>query len=230
MTSTLNLPLADRDVRQRDLVPRMRLAQCHAVVIGVGAVGRQVALQLAAIGAPRLTLYDHDTVGVENLASQGYWQADVGAEKVFATRQLCLHINPDLEIVAVAERYRRSNVRDFKVDGDLAVFACVDSISTRKLIWESVRERAAFFVDGRMSAEVIRVLAVPSPGEESHYPTTLFAPEEAHTGSCTAKATIYTANVAAGLMLAQFTRWLRGLPVDADVSLNLLSTEMAVKA
>jgi molybdopterin-synthase adenylyltransferase len=52
----------DRDVRQRDLVSPERLAACHAVVIGVGAIGRQVALQLAALGMPLLLLYDHDAV------------------------------------------------------------------------------------------------------------------------------------------------------------------------
>ena len=40
----------DRDLRQRDIVPPDKLAACHALVIGVGAVGRQVALQLAAMG------------------------------------------------------------------------------------------------------------------------------------------------------------------------------------
>lgn len=62
---------AGRDARQRDLVPPGRLARCHAVVVGVGSVGRQVALQLAATGVPAMTLYDPDAVGVENLAPQG---------------------------------------------------------------------------------------------------------------------------------------------------------------
>jgi molybdopterin/thiamine biosynthesis adenylyltransferase len=57
--STSNL---ERDSRQRDLVPPDRLADCHALVIGVGAIGRQVALQLAALGMPRLTLVDPDDV------------------------------------------------------------------------------------------------------------------------------------------------------------------------
>ncbi|CAN5166382.1 hypothetical protein BH11PLA2_BH11PLA2_52990 [soil metagenome] len=39
--------LTDRDLRQRDLVPPARLAKVHTMVIGVGSVGRQVALQLA---------------------------------------------------------------------------------------------------------------------------------------------------------------------------------------
>ena len=52
--------------------------------------------------------------------------------------------------------------------------------------------------------------------------------EEAHVGACAAKSTIFTANIAAGLMLEQFSRWLRRMPVDKDVQLNLLSSELAV--
>ena len=62
---------SERDLRQRDLVPAEALAACHAVVIGVGAIGRQVALQLAAVGIPLLILYDHDTVEEVNLAPPG---------------------------------------------------------------------------------------------------------------------------------------------------------------
>jgi len=62
----------DRDIRQRALVPPERLAACSALVIGVGAIGRQAALQLAAMGMPVMVLYDHDVVAEENLAVQGY--------------------------------------------------------------------------------------------------------------------------------------------------------------
>jgi sulfur carrier protein ThiS adenylyltransferase len=48
-------------------------------------------------------------------------------------------------------------------------------------------------------------------------------------GRCTARSTIYSASIAAGLMTHQFTRWLRGIPVDCDVSLNLLAGELAVR-
>jgi hypothetical protein len=45
-------------------------------------------------------------------------------------------------------------------------------------------------------------------------------------GACTARSTIYSAAVAAGLMVGQWTKWLRGMPVDADLSLNLLAGEL----
>jgi hypothetical protein len=41
------------DLRQRDTLPPARLANCSATVIGVGAIGRQVALKLAASGRQR---------------------------------------------------------------------------------------------------------------------------------------------------------------------------------
>ena len=109
-----------------------------------------------------------------------------------------------------------------------AVFCCVDSIDTRRLIWESVKDRSSFFCDGRMSAEVLRVLTACDAASRDHYPTTLFSGGEAYAGACTAKTTIYCANIAAGLMLAQFTKHLRNLPVDPDIQLNLLTSEITI--
>ena len=108
------------------------------------------------------------------------------------------------------------------------MFCCVDQIETRRQIWQAVQHRIDFFCDGRMAAEVLRVVTVSDSASRRHYPTTLFAAQDAYAGSCTAKATIYCANVAAGLMLSQFAKWLRRLPVDFDCQLNLLAAEMAV--
>src|SRR5437016_12819548 len=106
MNSTVINPAANRDLRQRDLVPPDRLSDCHALVIGVGAIGRQVALQLAAIGVPSLTLFDDDTVQIENLAPQGYWAEDLTIAKVDVTAGLCLRINPDIQVFPVPERFK----------------------------------------------------------------------------------------------------------------------------
>jgi sulfur carrier protein ThiS adenylyltransferase len=224
------IPLPARDLRQRDLVPPERLATCHALVIGVGAIGRQVALQLAALGVSELTLVDHDTVGVENLAPQGYWAEEVGIAKVAATAELCHRINPDLHLRALPERFRRSLAPKLRTSRRLVVFAGVDSIGTRRLLWEALRNQAALFVDGRMSAEVVRVVTSPHLATDTVYPATLFAAEEAYAGSCTARSTIYAASIAAGLMVGLFTQWLRCLPVEPDLLLNLLSLELTTSA
>jgi hypothetical protein len=225
--TALPMNYRDRDIRQRQIVPPQKLAACHAVVIGVGAVGRQVALQLAAVGVSSMELFDFDTVGVENLAPQAYWPQDLDRHKVEATAEACHLIQPEMHLIVHRERVRRGSARGLGQTGkELAIFCCVDSIASRGLIWESVKDRTEFFADGRMSAEIIRVLAVAHPAIDGYYATTLFAPEQAHAGSCTARSTVYTASIAAGLMLSQFTRWLRGLPLERDVLLNLLSMEL----
>jgi sulfur carrier protein ThiS adenylyltransferase len=213
-------PSQERYSRQRDLVPADRLSACKATVIGVGAVGRQVALQLAAMGIPWLQLVDFDVVEESNLASQGYLEEDLGRSKVVATAGLCRRISENLEIQEEAARFRRS------METGNVIFACVDKIDTRRLIWEAVKDKVDFWADGRMSAEVLRILIACDSAGRRHYPTTLFAAEEAYVGACTAKTTIYCANICAGLMVAQFAKWLRRLPVESDLNFNLLAGEL----
>lgn len=212
----------ERYSRQSDIVPVERLMTCKATVIGVGAIGRQVALQLAAMGIPRLQLIDPDVVEISNLASQGYLENDLGRYKVNATADICQNINHHLEVYEIKERFRRS----MKI-GDV-VFCCVDKIDTRRLVWEAVKNKVGFFCDGRMSAETVRILTACDYESRKHYPATLFSAGEAHIGPCTAKTTIYCANIAAGLMVAQFTKHLRQLPIEPDIQLNLLASELSV--
>ena len=79
-----------------------------------------------------------------------------------------------------------------------------------------------------MLGEVLRVLTVSDANERTRYSDTLFPPSEAQRGSCTSRSTIYAASIAAGIMVHQFTRWLRGIPVDFDTTLNLLAGEWTV--
>jgi len=212
----------DRFSRQSDIVPRQRILECKATVIGVGAIGRQVAIQLTAIGIPVLQLIDFDHVDISNLATQGYMQNDLGHPKVDVTSEYCRQINNDLHTEVVMDRFKRTTPV-----GD-TVFCCVDKIDARRHIWNAVKDKAGFFVDGRMSAEVLRVITACDEKSRQYYPQTLFAAEQAQAGICTAKTTIYCANIAAGFMLAQFTKYLRMLPVDPDIQVNLLASEINV--
>lgn len=224
----LTLQHPDRDIRQRGLVPSDRLASVHVLIIGVGAIGRQVALQLAAVGLQRMTLFDHDHVAAENLAPQGYWPEDLDQPKVQATAKVCRQILPSIQIHPVAERFRRHAGCWHLPEEKAVVFACVDSITARKMLWETLHGQVALFLDGRMNAEVIRVLAQDERTDPTLYTSTLFPEKEAQVGACTARSTIYTASIAAGLMVAQMARWLRGVSVVADQTMNLLSCDWIV--
>jgi molybdopterin/thiamine biosynthesis adenylyltransferase len=212
----------NRFSRQEGLVPRERLERLAIGVIGVGAIGRQVALQLASLGARQITLVDFDEVEEVNITTQGYLWEDLGKSKVLATAQAISRIDSSIEVSQICARYRPG-----LPVGD-AVFCCVDSISARSAIWRAAGRNAPFWVDGRMLGEVIRVLTVAGEDGRAYYPTTLFAQAEAQAGACTARGVIYAAAIAAGLMTGQFTRWLRGLPIDCDLSINLLASELTV--
>ena len=95
---------ANRFRRQEDLVPRDRLADIKATVIGVGAIGRQVCLQLAAIGTPRLQLVDFDVVDLSNVTTQGYWASDVGRLKVEATAAAIRQLDPGIAVECLQDR------------------------------------------------------------------------------------------------------------------------------
>jgi sulfur carrier protein ThiS adenylyltransferase len=213
----------NRFERQHDFVPPDRLQDVLATVIGVGAVGRQAALQLAAIGVRQIQLVDFDTVDHTNITTQGYWAGDVGQPKVEATKMAISRLDPTTEVRTVCDRYRSP------IEIGSAVFCCVDSITARSAIWRSASRHCEFWADGRMLGEVLRVLAVSGEQGRAHYPTTLFAQSEAHQGSCTARSTIYAASITAGLMVHQFARWLRRLPVEPDSSMNLLAGELVVQ-
>ena len=212
----------ERYMRQQDIVPADRLARCRATIIGVGAIGRQVALQLTAMGMPWLQLVDFDTVDASNLASQGYLEADLDQPKIEATALLCRQINSTVELHLARHPFRRS------MDVGHIVFCAVDQIQTRRLIWEALKDRVDFLTDGRMNAEVLRVVTACDPPSREYFPQTLFSAAEAFVGPCTAKTTIYCANIAAGLMIGQFTKYLRDIPAEPDLQLNLLTSEWTV--
>jgi hypothetical protein len=212
-----------RTDRYADLLPLDRLQSTACTVIGVGAIGRQVGLQLAALGAARIQLVDPELVESVNLGPQGFLEADVARPKVDATAQLMQQINAELAIEVEQRRFTRG------LDVHAVVFCCVDSIETRRFIWDSVHDFSELLVDARMAAEVLRVLSVSDSRSRERYPGSLFGPGDALQAACTARSTIYCANVAAAMMVHQFTRWLRRMPTDFDVLLNLLSMEITVE-
>lgn len=214
--------MIDRFVRQESLVPHSALTDLMTTVIGVGAIGRQVALQLAAVGAEKVQLIDFDQIEPSNVTTQGYAHEDIGLLKVAATAHDILRLSPEVDVRMIPDRFRPR-----LICGE-AVFCCVDSITARQAIWRAVNPTCRFWCDGRMLGETIRILTASDARSRAYYPTTLFAAHQAQPGPCTAQSTIYTANIAAGLMMHQFARWLRRQLTDSDLSLDLLASELNV--
>ncbi len=184
--------------RQRDLIPTERL-NIPVTIIGAGAIGSWVALGLAKMGMEDITVYDPDKVDTVNLNSQFYPLASVGLTKVGALSDLVRQFT-GVDIVAKCDKFEMGMPL-----GRGIIIAAVDSMAARKSIWDTLVSRPSLntrFIDPRMGAEQALLYVMnPLDGKDREtYPASLYGDSEALQERCTAKATIYTANLLSGLV------------------------------
>lgn len=117
-------------------------------IIGVGAVGSNIALQLAKLGIQTIHLWDFDNVDTHNITNQVYTSLDIGKPKVEALKQHLLANNPNMKVYAHNMRYKNQPVKG-------VIFLAVDSIKTRKKIAEDnfYNNFIKLVIDGRIGLE-----------------------------------------------------------------------------
>lgn len=189
--------------RQSDLVPETKLID-PIDVIGCGAVGRNVALMLASLGARRVRLFDFDVVDASNVTTQGFLSQEIGSKKTNAVSQAMQLVDDSIVITSVSQRWSR------KVPLSPRVFSCVDTMAVRGEIFRASGS-VEFVADGRMLGEVgfVYTYGVDTLSREA-YAATLFHDSEAEPGRCTQKSTLYCASTVASTMIYQFVRHIRG--------------------
>lgn len=100
-------------------------------IIGLGAIGSNVAETLTRLGIEDIHIYDFDTVDTPNIANQVYYTHQLTKTKTEATAENIRLINPDANITIHEEGW----TEDAILDGH--VFMAVDSIEVRKQIIET---------------------------------------------------------------------------------------------
>lgn len=110
----------------------------QVAVVGVGALGTALALQLVKLGIEGIRLYDGDTIEAHNIPNQClYGPDDVGRNKATAAAELLRRLTGHphhgrSEFVNVdAPRHLRDRLRY------RALFVCVDSMSVRSKLWNN---------------------------------------------------------------------------------------------
>jgi adenylyltransferase/sulfurtransferase len=104
------------------------------LIVGAGGLGCPAALYLAASGIGRLTIADADSVDLTNLQRQVLYRTDsVGAQKVDEAAKTLAAMNPDVELVPLAQRVGALEV-DRLVAGADVVLDCSDNFATRHLL------------------------------------------------------------------------------------------------
>ena len=183
-------------IRQSDLVPE-NILSTPITIGGAGAIGSWVGLSLAKMGFEFIEFYDDDKVDEVNLSSQFFSKSQVGQEKVYATRDL-IKAFTGVEIRARNERLTLES----RPEGSIFISA-VDSMQSRKAIYNAVKNTACrYLIDPRMGAETALLYVCKMTDEEdrARYQKTLYSDSQAVQERCTAKATIYTANMLSGLV------------------------------
>lgn len=101
-------------------------------IIGLGAIGSQVALMLTRLGLRNITIYDFDSIEEINLANQNYKHDQIGKTKIEATKENMLAINPELNLEIEPEGWQGQKLSGY-------VFLCLDNIDVRRAIVEAQR-------------------------------------------------------------------------------------------
>lgn len=127
----------------------------NVTVIGAGATGSWLVMQLAKLGIENITVYDFDVVEEHNIPNQLFYLGDIGKYKVEA---LAEHVKnaTGTTINIVKDKFTNQRLNGY-------VFVMVDSMTARKEIFDnSIKMKSAvkFMVEPRMGLDEGRVYTV----------------------------------------------------------------------
>lgn len=129
------------DILDKTLIKNKRI---H--IIGCGATGSHLAVELVKLGCEKLILWDFDIVEEHNLTNQIWTVHDIGKSKTDALKEHLLAIVPDLQIIT------KGKWDNQPLTG--TIFNCVDSMELRKRIYEEniYNDNIDFMFDPRLGS------------------------------------------------------------------------------
>ena len=111
-----------------------QLSRSIAVIIGMGALGCNIANNLARAGVGEIKLVDKDIIELNNLQRQTlYDENDVGTAKVTAAFNRLKRINSDIIIRPIMKEANTGNINEIIMNADV-VLDGTDNIESRFLI------------------------------------------------------------------------------------------------
>ncbi len=194
-------PLRHLSVFNPDVFGKLRVD-----VIGCGATGSQIAMQLAKLGVENLHLHDFDVVESHNLANQLFGLEDVGKKK---TKALAERITRDTGLVPVLHEQA---VTGRTVLGNV-VFLLTDTMASRKEIWEGAiryKMHVERMIETRMGKSEGRVYSISpvASNEIRFWEDTLYADDVAQESLCGARTSVgATACLVTAYAIWAFLRW-----------------------
>ena len=169
--------LSDRELERysRQLVlpewserAQLRLRRASVLVVGAGALGSPVALQLTGAGVGKLGIVDGDEVELSNLHRQFlHFTPDVGVPKAHSAAAKLGFLNPETVVEPYQVRLDAGNAAGL-VEGNDLVVDCSDSFETRYAVNAACCAARVPLVEGGVLGMGGLVMAI-RPGETACY-------------------------------------------------------------
>ncbi|WP_299153635.1 ThiF family adenylyltransferase [uncultured Tateyamaria sp.] len=150
-----------------------RLRAAQVFVCGTGGMGGACVMGLARMGVGRLILADIDAFETSNMNRQVFAFRDtIGGQKAEATRDLCLQINPEMEITVYRDEWP-DHVQSAVADSKIVVNG-TDDLGASLLLYRQSREAERAVIDAYASplpSVFVTQPKDPMPEERLGYPT-----------------------------------------------------------
>lgn len=123
-------------------------------IIGVGAIGSNIATMLVRLGLEKLHIWDFDTVDDHNITNQAFYYTQLDMPKTEALEKILLDINPQVKIIKHG-KYEEQLLKGY-------VFLAVDSVELRFKIASILEDNyyVLGIIDSRIGLEAGQVFTV----------------------------------------------------------------------
>jgi len=185
-----------RYLRNKDLINQSLLDE--VTIIGAGGIASALVAMLAQMGFKKFHIWDDDKLEEHNLSTTAYPEDYLGMHKVeCASNIIWVHNKKGTNVTQYVKRWEPG---DYLSD---IVLLTPDNMETRldvHMDWRKNSNRRAL-IDMRMGALTMEVISVDK--DNDNFAKTWQPCSKISDEACTAKHTIFTANVVAGLGASQ---------------------------
>ena len=139
------------------------ISSSHVIIVGIGALGCEIAKNLALVGLGKLTLIDMDTIEISNLSRQMlFTDADKGRLKAKVAQEKLGVLNPDIDIIAHTRKFQELPMGVF--EGADVIAGGLDSFNARFALNRLAFDLSIPYVDGAATGFKGNILVIIPEG------------------------------------------------------------------
>ena len=186
-------------------------------VVGCGAIGSSVAMQLVRLGADKFYLYDFDKVEIQNVGVSQYIEEDIGKLKVVALIKHMKSINPHIYVEGIANKFSQ-----YMGSKEGILILGLDSMQARKDVVKMLVEcpyKPKTVIDGRMGADHYQQY-IYNNITMSKYDKNWYSDDDSDPEPCTRKATSYCSNMSGSFISNSVKNIVMKQPYFKEVTFN----------